>query len=133
MTTFATWKLEMEKRLKYKDTLIDGLEREITEFRNRSEKAKEDQPKVIEDLNNIKEQVKTLEEEQRKVQETSSWAEKLFQTQKKAEEAEKWIETAKKGKGSMPIITPPFTIISFKFDVLATCHECSLFARQFFS
>ena len=42
MTTFATWKSEMEKRLKDKDTLIDGLKREITEFRNRLEKAKED-------------------------------------------------------------------------------------------
>ena len=76
--------------------MIDGLVKEVTEYKNKSEKAKEDQPKVIEELSNIKEQVKTLkEEEQQKVQETSSWADKLFQTQKKADEAEKWIEIAK--------------------------------------
>ena len=93
------------------------LKREITEFRNRSEKAKEDQPKVIEELNNIKEQVKTLKkEEQRKVQETSSWENKLFQTQKKAEEAEKWIETAKKGKSGLIATTPPSTIINLTLE-----------------
>ena len=36
--------------------------------------------------------------------------------QKKAEEAEKWIETAKKGKGSMPITTPPSTIINLTLE-----------------
>ena len=68
-------------------------------------------------MNNIKEQVKTLkEEEQKKVQETSSWAGKLFQTQKKAEEAEKWIEIARKGKGSMPLVTPHSTIINLTLE-----------------
>ena len=86
-------------------------------LKSSSKKAKVEQPKVMEELNHIKEQVKNLkEEEQKKVQETSSWTDKLFKTQKKAEEAEKWIETAKKAKGSMPSATPPSTIINLTLE-----------------
>ena len=108
MTTVAKWRAEMEERLKEKDALIDGLKRELAEYKDKSEKDKDDQPKVFEELNSIKEQVKILkEEEQQKVRETSSWADKLFQTQKKTEEVEKWIEIAKKGKSGLIATTPP--------------------------
>ena len=81
MATLAKWRVEMEERLKEKDALIDGLRRKVAEYKDKSEKAKEDLPRV--ELNNIKEQVKTFkEEEQQKVRETSSWVDKLFQTQK---------------------------------------------------
>ena len=64
MDTVAKWRAEMEERLKEKDALIDGLRREVAEYKDKSEKANEDQPKVIEELNRIKEQVKTLKEEE---------------------------------------------------------------------
>ena len=47
-----------------KEALIGELKKELTEYKNSSQKAKKDQPRVIEDLNNIKEQVKTLKEEE---------------------------------------------------------------------
>ena len=54
----------MEERIKGKEALIDKLKKELAEYKNSSEKAKEDQPKVIEELNSIKELVKTLKEEE---------------------------------------------------------------------
>ena len=97
--TFADWKEEVEKKFKDKESLTDGLKREIADFKSSSEKAKVEQPKVMEELNSIKEQVKNLkEEEQKKMQETSSWANKLFKTQKKAEEAENGLKPPRKGK-----------------------------------
>ena len=111
------WKEEVEKKFKDKESLTDRLKKDIADFKDRSEKAKREQPMVMEELNSIKEQVKNLkEEEQKKTQETSSWADKLFKTQKKAEEAEKWIETAKKGKSTIPLATPPSTIINLTLE-----------------
>ena len=77
---------EMEKEMiKIKEEYKEALSREVADLKSKSEEAKEDQPKVMEELNNIKEHVKNLkEEEQKKVQKTSSWADKLFKTQKKA-------------------------------------------------
>ena len=117
VTTFASWKSEMEKRLNGKDALIEELKKEVAEYISKSKKDRDVQPAVIEELNSIKEQVKTLkEEEQQKTREASSWADKLFQTQKKADEAEKWIETAKKGKAGMSTTTPPSTIINLTLE-----------------
>ena len=48
-------KIRMEERIKGKEALIDKFKKELTEYKNRSEKAKKDQPKVIEELNSIKE------------------------------------------------------------------------------
>ena len=64
MTTVAKWRAEMEERLKEKDALIDGLKRELAEYKDKLEKDKDDQPKVFEELNSIKEQVKILKEEE---------------------------------------------------------------------
>ena len=113
-----TERVEREKEMvKIKEEYREALTKEIADFKNSSEKAKVAQPKVMEELNNIKEQVKNLkEEEQKKMQETSSWADKLFKTQKKAEEAEKWIETAKKGKSSLPSAAPPSTTINLTLE-----------------
>ena len=118
ITTFEAWKAEMEKCLNGKDALIEELKKEVAEHISKSKKDKDVQPAVIEELNSIKEQVKTLkEEEQQKTREAFSWADKLFQTQKKADEAEKWIvETAKKGKGGMSNTTPPSTIINLTLE-----------------
>ena len=72
---------------------------------------------MIEELNSIKEQVKTYKEEERqKVQETSLWANKLFQTQKNADKTKKWIETAKKGQNGTSATSPPSTIISLTLE-----------------
>ena len=62
-TSFAVWKSEMEKRLNEKDALIKELKRESAEYRSKSKKDTDVQPTVIEELNSIKEQVKTLKEE----------------------------------------------------------------------
>ena len=44
--------------------MIDELMKEVTEYKNKSKKAKDYQPKVFEELNNIKEQKKILKEEE---------------------------------------------------------------------
>ncbi len=68
VTAFAVWKSQMEKHMNEKDTLIEELKREFAEYRIKSGKDKDVQPTVIEELNSIKEQVKTLkEEEQQKI------------------------------------------------------------------
>ena len=53
MTTMAKWRAEMEERLKKKYTLIDGLKRELAEYKDKSEKDKDDKTKVFEELNSI--------------------------------------------------------------------------------
>ena len=117
VTTFTVWKSEMEKRLNEKDALIEELKREFAEYKNKLGKDKDVQPIVIEELNSIKEQVKTLkEEEQLKTQVASSWAERLFKTQEKVEEAEKWIADAKQGKVPIADGTPTSTIINMTIE-----------------
>ena len=117
VTVFTVWKSELEKRLNEKDALIKELKREFAEYKNKLGKDKDVQPIVIEELNIIKEQVKTLkEEEQLKTQVASSWAERLFKTQEKVEEAEKWIADAKQGKGQIADSTPTSTIINMTIE-----------------
>ena len=72
---------------------------------------------MIEELNSIKEQVKTLkEEEQLKPQVASSWVERLFKTREKVEEVEKWIADTKQGKGAIADSTPTSTIINMTIE-----------------
>lgn len=115
--TWEAWKSEMQKSISEKDATIEALRKEIASCKSKTNDNEENQPSVVEELKNIKEQVKTLQEdEQQKTREASSWADILTRTQKKVDEAEKWIEVAKKGKGGVHGITPSSTIINMTLE-----------------
>jgi hypothetical protein len=114
---FETFKANVEKRMNEKDAMIEELKKELVAGRPLPGKEGENEPSMVKELENIKEQVKTLQEEgQQKSRTTSSWVEVLTQTQKKVDEAEKWSEVEKKGKAKMPDATPTSTIINMTIE-----------------
>ena len=117
LAVFESWKSNVEKRISDKDALIEELKGELAALKSIPGKEGENQPSMIKELENIKEQVKTLrEEEEQKSRTASSWADVLTKTQKKVDEAEKWIEVAKKGKDKIPEATPTSTIINMTIE-----------------
>lgn len=111
---------EQLKKLEEKTTTqgaeISALRKELADARShfRFEEG-EIQPSMIEELNDIREQVRTIkEEDEQHKKKTSSWVEIIKKTQEKVHEAEKWIEVAKKGKGKETTPTP--TIINMTLE-----------------
>ena len=64
IAVFESWKSIVEERISEKDALIEELKGELTACKNIPGKEGENQPSMIKELENIKEQVKTLHEEE---------------------------------------------------------------------
>lgn len=91
-----------------------ALQQQVVEARAaRALEEGEFQSSMIEELKDIKEQVRAIQEEEKT--KSSSWVEAITKTQKKEDEAEKWIAIAKKGK-TKDIATPTPTIINMMLE-----------------
>lgn len=114
---FKSWADEKEE-LKAEVNMLKGqvsaLQQQMAEIKtSRGLEEGEFQPSMIEELKDIKEQVRAIQEEEKT--KTSSWVEVITKTQKKADEAEKWIAVAKKGKDK-EAATPTPTIINMTLE-----------------
>ena len=117
IANFESWKTNMENRIKEKDTVIKELKEELVACKIMPKIEGENQPFMLKELEEIREQMKNLREgEEQKSKVASSWAERLFKTQEKVDEAEKWIEDAKKEKAQAPEAVQTFALINMTIE-----------------